>query len=400
MNRSETEMLRVQNTRKLVQSLRVNGPIARIDLGVANQLSSATVTAITAELLAEGLILQNSRYPVKSGGKGRPKTLIDLNPKAAYVICIKLSINELRLVIGDFKGRIAETVVHHVNTLELDADAMLTLLKLHVQTLRDRADKTYGAFLGIAIAVQGIVAGQRGRIVWSPAVSFHDKALGGPLSEHFGCPVTLANDANCIGYALMAQPGFQHLRNFVVIMLGYGVGMAAFIDGRLYLGASGSAGEFGHTKFQIDGPPCACGKRGCVEAYISDYALYRDALAVLALPRADSLHPSEEQMQTLTQCARDGDPAARGLFDQAGRVLGVGLANVLALYNPELVVVSGAGVRAYDLMERAVEHGLEEALVKNLIGTTRIEPHPWDHDLTYLGGIALAIAAADAPSAA
>ncbi|MDQ2696338.1 MAG: ROK family protein [Pseudomonadota bacterium] len=397
MIKNDIETLRVQNVRKLVHSLRLNGPIARIDLGAASGLSAATVTAITARLLADGLIVENLEDSVRTGGKGRPKTLIDLNPKAGYVICARLSINELQLVVGDFKGRIVDSEVHHPNTLMLNEQSLLELLKEHIQALRQRADTLYRRFLGICVIVQGIVGGQRDHIVWSPAVACRNAPIGQPLAAQFGCPVVLENDSNCIGKALMTKPEFRGLKNMVVIMLGYGVGMAVFIDGRLYTGSSGSTAEFGHTKYQPDGPLCACGKRGCIEAYVSDYALYRDARAVLALPEADNFYPTEEQMQVLTRYARNGNLLARDLFDQAGRVLGVGLANVIALFNPELVVVTGVGVRGYAFMEAAIQTKLAEVLVRELIGRTRIRSCPWDDDLTGLGGIATAIEAAEPP---
>lgn len=397
MIRNDVETLRVHNVRRLVNGLRLNGPIARIDLGASSGLSAATVTAITARLLADGLIVENLEAAVRTGGKGRPKTLIDLDPKAGYVICARLSINELQMIVGDFKGRIVDSQVHHLNTLTLDEPSLLELLTRHIQALRERADPRHRRFLGICVIVQGIVGGQRDHIVWSPAVACRNASVGHHLAARFGCPVALENDSNCIGKALMTKPQFRDYRNLLVIMLGYGVGMAVIIDGRLYTGATGSTAEFGHTKYQPDGPLCACGKRGCIEAYISDYALYRDARAVLELPEADNFYPTEEQMQVLTRYARNGNLLARDLFDQAGRVLGVGLANVIALFNPELVVVTGVGVRGYGFMEAAIQTKLVEVLVRELIGKTQIRCCPWDDDLTGLGGIATAIEAAEPP---
>jgi predicted NBD/HSP70 family sugar kinase len=181
----------------------------------------------------------------------------------------------------------------------------------------------------------------------------------------------------------------------VVIMLGYGIGMSVLINGVPFLGANGSAAEFGHSKYQPDGALCACGRRGCIEAYTSDYALYRAAAEHLELPAGDSAHPSEQQMQALTQLALQGDPLAQRIYAEAGRALGVGIANVLALFNPDLVLITGSGVRGFDAMQAAMHSAIDEALVAELMGTTRIESCAWDRDMTCMGGIAMALNATD-----
>jgi predicted NBD/HSP70 family sugar kinase len=176
-----------------------------------------------------------------------------------------------------------------------------------------------------------------------------------------------------------------------VIMLDYGVGMGLIVDGRLYVGSSGAAAEFGHTKYSPAGPQCRCGKRGCIESYISDYALYRDAETLLDSHNEDALHPPEEQMQGLVQLAREGNEKILGLFRHAGTVLGTGIANLLALMSPEMVVITGAGVRAYEFMQPSVQQSIRDALVEDMIANTRIESMPWQEDLTAKGIIALAL---------
>ncbi len=390
-----TETIRQSNTLALLRTLRVAGPVARIDLGRRNGMSSATVTSITAELLEYGLILEHESSPVRGRGRGRPRTLIDLDPRAAAVVCAKLSFNEVRFVVGDFKGQIHHSVVYTLDTHDFSAAALCDFLIDKIEALQGETAKQFQRFAGICVAVQGVVSPAEGAIVWSPAGSFRNAPIAERLAQAFHCPVNLENDTNCIGRAIVSQPEYEHCRDLVVIMLGYGIGMCVFIGGRSYSGANGSSAEFGHTKYQPDGALCACGRRGCIEAYLSDYALYRDARAFLELPEGDPFHPAEYQMQALTEHARRGDAVAVSLFDKAGRVLGHGLANVLALFNPELVLVTGSGVRAYDLLEPAMRRALREALVPELIGTTRIAPYPWDRDLSCLGGIATALQAAE-----
>ncbi len=125
----------------------------------------------------------------------------------------------------------------------------------------------------------------------------------------------------------------------------------------------------------MDGPFCHCGRRGCIESFVGDYALYRDARAMLDLPNTDALHPSEEQMQVLCDLAAKGDPVALGLFEQAGRALGFGLTNLIALISPSLILVSGSGVRAYQYLEPSMQRSLKDGLVETTAGQHR-DPAP------------------------
>ncbi|WP_136064407.1 ROK family protein [Modicisalibacter radicis] len=390
-----TDSIRTDNTLALIRSLRAHGAMARVDLAAANQLSSATVTSISGELLERGIVVERPPNARNLGHRGRPKTLIALAPDAACVITVKLSINEVRFTAGNFCGELYYSDTRAVDTLALTADALIGLLSRHIDALRQRLAADSGPVAGICLAVQGIVSPLHGSIVWSPAFALRNVDIVSPLRARFDCPVQLENDANCISAAITRHPDYMDTRNLAVIMLGYGVGMAIMIDGKPYLGAHGSSAEFGHTKYESNGALCACGKRGCIEAYVSDYALYRDAHTLLPLPSGDSAHPSEEQMQALVRLAESGNPIARQIFAKAGHVLGTGIANVLALFNPDQVLITGSGVRAYDQLKPSLDQALHDALVEELIGQTRLDTHGWDHDMTCTGAIQLALKAAD-----
>lgn len=396
MANQSTETVRQDNTLAVIRSLRAQGPVARIDLGPMNGISSATVTSITSDLLSQRIIVEQAPETVRNGSRGRPRTLIHLKPDAAFVICAKVLINEIQLVVGDFSGQIRRSVVFSIGTLALTPGALCNFLRDKIEAMRNEVGEEYDRFAAVCLAIQGVVSPANGTIVWSPALSFRNAAIAKRLAEALGCPVLLENDANCIAKSLASQLEYATYPNLAVIMLGYGTGMSLLIDGKPYLGANGSAAEFGHSKYEPNGALCACGRRGCIEAYVSDYALYRDARAMLPLPPGDdSAHPSEAQMQALTRLATQGDPIAQAIFDKAGRALGHGLANVLALFNPDLVLITGSGVRGYEAMRPAVERTLEESLVEELIGTTRLTTCHWDRDMTCLGGIATALDATD-----
>ena len=388
----DTEQIRKNNRNDVIETLRVFGPKARIELCQITQLSPATVTAITADLIKQGRLLE-LESTTKSSARGRPKVVVDLNASAEYVIGIKISINEFRLVLGDYKGDIIDQEVYSIPTTTLSyRDFLSTILEIFNNYVA-KQEWDISKISALGIAFQGVVDSMRGELVWSPALSIKNSPISAPLHEELNIPIIIANDANCIAVNIMQAPEYRDLNNFVVIMLGYGVGMGMIIDGKLYSGFHGAGSEFGHTTYNIDGPQCQCGKKGCIEAYVGDYALYREAQSLLDIPKTNSLHPTDEQMELLYQKARDKDPDALKIFQEAGKVLGVGITNIMALLGPEKVVISGKGIQAFDFMQPGLQEGLHISLLDNLFSDSQIITHPWDQDVSGSGIIGLSLKA-------
>jgi N-acetylglucosamine repressor len=392
MDRFEGEHSQPASWQKVLQTVRRHGPLARVDLGNILEMSPASISSITSDLLREGYIheVPEREHSAESGrGRGRPKVLIELAPGAASMIAVKLSINRIEVARGDFAGGTGPVTTRALNTLELSAESLIAIIGDLIAQEIAAMPPAHGRLLGIGIAVQGLI--HKGEtMVWSPALSVRNINLAAPLMARFGRPVVAMNDADCIALAMRQRSDLQSIENMAVVMLGTGVGMGLIIDGKLHAASSGLGAEFGHTKYQIDGPLCHCGRRGCVESFVGDYALYRDARSMLDLPNTDALHPSEEQMQALVDLAESGNAVAISLFQQAGRALGYGLSNLIALIGPDLILITGSGVRGYRQMETEMRRALDEALVDTLLSQTEIRPQAWEEDLI-LRGIVLRV---------
>ena len=157
--------------------------------------------------------------------------------------------------------------------------------------------------------------------------------------------------------------------NFLTVTVGRGVGLGIVLDGKLYTGAHGGAGEFGHTLVSPDGPLCACGKRGCLEMYISDPAL-------IARAREAGLEINE--IQALVDLAEAGSPQAQALLADAGDLLGRSLANLVNVLVPQLIILSGEGVRAGDWFFEPMRRSLRAHTMPSLAGDFDIEVDQWD----------------------
>jgi glucokinase len=200
----------------------------------------------------------------------------------------------------------------------------------------------------IGLACAGTVDNKRGVVVTSPNLPLREVPLAGILSEALGIPVILENDANAALLSEVATGAAAGLRHVVMLTLGTGIGGGLFLDGRLFRGVGGGAGELGHTIVQADGQPCRCGARGCLELYASGPALVRYASAWAgdgAMDPGSALLGLRERGRlsggAVTRLAQEDHPGALEAVRELAGWLGIGLVNMTNIFNPEMIVVGG-----------------------------------------------------------
>ncbi|ODN71932.1 N-acetylglucosamine repressor [Methylobrevis pamukkalensis] len=245
--RADTDQVRRHNRMLVLSAIRRQAPIARVDLGTETHLSPATITAITADLIGENIVetvtlepdtaADGETSPRPATGRGRPRVMLQLNRRTAYVLAVKITTNRLMLVLADYVGEVAARRSVTLDTLkETRASFPHTLVRaihdfLGAQrlSLRDLAE--------IGIAAQGVVDTNRGTIVWSPAFAERDIELVRPVARAFGTRCFISNDGNMIAQALNWSDPATYDGTFAVIFADYGVGMGLFVGGRLHAGA-------------------------------------------------------------------------------------------------------------------------------------------------------------------
>ncbi|MET1412958.1 ROK family transcriptional regulator [Roseibium sp. HPY-6] len=387
--KADRDQIRRQNRSIVLQALRRSGPMARIDLGQITRLSPATVTAITSDLLDQGLILSlESEEPKTHQARGRPRTLLKLAPGAVYIICARLSVNNIDLSLVNFAGEVVRDRRTKFDSAEADADSFPDTLTGAVRAFLDEAGVDPSHVCEIGVAAQGVVETETGQVAWSPAFSGRKIPIVAPLQDAFAAECYISNDTNMITEALHWSDPSRYSGTFAVIMLDYGVGMGLYLNNQLFSGASGTAAEFGHANHIPGGALCRCGKRGCLEAYLSDYALVRAASHLPEDTDPVTIKAGVSGLARLLERAGSGDADALNAFREAGRVLGYGLARVIAMIDPKRIVLTGAAVRAFSFMEKSMWEGLEEALVADLRNNFSLDVMPWNEDFIRSGLIA------------
>ncbi|MBW6417269.1 ROK family transcriptional regulator [Celeribacter sp. PS-C1] len=334
------------NRRQVFEAVRASGTIARVELARQLALSPATVTQITTELIEAGLI-QESELPREGDSqRGRPPVGLRVQETAATVVGIKISDRSNSAVVLDMAGNLlgsatlpAPPTARSTEEVLKEAEAIIAA------ALKDAGPEVKP--VAIALGLPGMVDFITGRVLWCPFMEAADVPLRDLLQNRLHLPVRIDNDANLLALAELWFGEGRALDNFAVVSIEHGLGMGLVIRNQLHRGGMGHGMELGHTKVQLDGALCRCGQRGCLEAYVADYALVREAHTALNLGHQST--SADVMLETLYAQAKEGNALARTIFARAGRYLAVGLANVVTLYDPALILLSGDRLR-YDYL--------------------------------------------------
>jgi len=283
------------------------------------------------------------------------------------VIGAKLTEDHISAALTDL-----EATVLARRTLHLPDTSQPTVLASFSQVVNEFLGSGLVArrdFHGVGVGLAGIVDSERGLLRQSPIFGWEQVPLADTLRDRLGAPVYIDNDVNTLTLTELWFGRGQGVDNFLTVTIGRGVGLGIVLDGKLYTGARGGAGEFGHIVVSADGPRCACGRRGCLEMYISDPAL---------LGRARQSGLEIDSIETLVDLAEAGDPAARSLLAEAGDLLGRQLANLVNVLVPQLIILSGEGVRAGDWLFKPMRSALRTQTMSALAHDFEVEIDRWD----------------------
>lgn len=388
--KADGDLVRRQNRLLLLEALRLNGPLARIELGRRTGLSPASITSISSQLIADGIVEQaDDTLPQAEAlhRRGRPLTQIDISASSAHVVAVKLSIDGIELALADGRGTILSRRTAHTSTYDADPEAFGLFVAEKISSLLRGARLARRHVARVGIAVQGVADSQSGMVVWSPAFRMRNIMVSGAVEARLGIACTIANDANMIAEGLISTGQAGRADTSAVVFIGYGVGMGLIVNGQVYQGPSGAAAEFGHMNHMPDGPLCRCGRRGCVEAYAADYSLLRWA-AGEAATRPPSVNAiPEDEMLALEAAARRGEARACEAYAKAGEALGFGLARIISILTPTRIILTGPGTRAMALIDPHLQRSLAEGVVEELRRNVAIEVIPTDTDMIIKGTI-------------
>jgi predicted NBD/HSP70 family sugar kinase len=365
----------------VVDALRQYGGISQADLSRATGLSRTTVSTLIGELRAGGFVAE-LETPDASRTGGRPPVLLALDPSAGAAIGIDFGHSHVRVAVADLAHRI---LCEHEQPLAVDGDpvgsldAAADLVRMELGVTGMPASSV----IGVGMGVPGPVDHRTGRVGSTSILpGWLGIMAGAEMERRLGLPVVVDNDANL---GALAESGWGAARgneNVVYIKVSSGIGAGLVLGGRLHRGANGTAGEIGHDIVDEAGPYCRCGNRGCLEAVAGGSAITE----VLSRNRREQL-----SLGQVLDLAEDGDLACRRVLAEVGRQLGVSVARLCNLVNPDRVVLGGLLARAGDMVMEPMRESVRRYGVDSAMEAVEIVPSVLGERAGVLGALALVL---------
>ena len=330
--------LRQVNYQVILRKLYLNGPMSRLELSSQTDLSPSTVTNVTSEMFEDGVLVEQG---MEESLGGRPRTILDINPDYGYLVGIDLGETHVQLELFDLTRHKLATFREPISPGKDSPARYIQIISENIHKLVASGGIQREKILGVGIGVPGVVEHNGQVSVAAPMWDWKSVRLLEMLEESLNLPVYIDNGAKAMALAESWFGAGRGVQDMVVILVGTGIGAGVITKGTLYRGATNSAGEWGHTKIELNGRACRCGSQGCLEAYAGAPGIIAtlEQLASHSTPP-----PEEEQLTTLTrlvQAYKNNDPVAGQVFETTSQVLGAGIANLVNLFNPELIVIGG-----------------------------------------------------------
>ncbi|MGE5378573.1 MAG: ROK family protein [Bacteroidota bacterium] len=323
-------------------------------------LTRAALTIIVNDLIGHGIIVETESRTTSSG---RPPVVLEINPAHGLVAAIDMGAMHLSAALGDFSARILEEIEVPFR-IAAGPEQCLKEVDRVLRELLARRGLTPSNVAGIGIGVPGPVIADQGTVMAPPIMPGWDRyPIRTTLQKAWNTSVTLNNDAELGALGEWAYGAGRGERNLAFIKVGSGIGAGLMINRQIYGGTTGSAGEIGHLTIDENGPLCACGNHGCLEAFAGGHAIAAQAVSLVASGKRTLL--SEKDINTLTaqdvaEAARRGDLPAQEIIKRSGTYIGIAIAGLINLFNPSTVIIGGGVSQVGDLLTTPIRQAVRE----------------------------------------
>lgn len=346
--RSET--VRRANLSALIRELHAHGPLSRSELVARTGLTRSAIRSLIGELVDAGLVTEGRAAPL--GTPGRPSPLVRVNPNGAVALALEIAVDSLAVAVVGLGGEVLELIRVDRPRGQSSVDEVVDDLVELVSTARARRPAD-DALVGVGVAVVGVVRRTDGLVSTAPNLGWHDVPLGDRLSRALAVsvPTSIANEADLSALAEHRRGAAIGTDDVLFLSGDVGLGGGLIVDGQPFTGAAGYGGEIGHIPVNPTGATCRCGSAGCWETEVGEEAL---------LTRAGHLRSGgRTEVDAVLREAADGSETALAALDHVGRWLGLGLAGLVNVLNPRLIVLGGGFGRIYPFVIRSLEEELD-----------------------------------------
>lgn len=377
MKRGTFQLMKSVNKSIVLNKIRTSEPISRAQIAKETKLTPPTVSSIVRELIEQELVVESELG--KSQG-GRKPTMLLINKNGYYVIGVDAGPRTIKCVLSNLSGQLKDRAVVSIDP-PLTNETFLTLLKDSVKKILQKV-RNPEKVIGIGVAMHGVVDFETGTSLVAPILQLKNIPIKEELERALNFEVKVENDARAmaLGESWFGQHG--QISSMVAVNIGSGVGAGVVVDGKLYHGATDLAGEIGHMTIDMNGEICECGNRGCLEAYASAPSIVK---------RANRKMPNKEiiSSEEIYQSAVNGNQDCIEILEETGKILGIGLTNLIHIINPELIILGGGVSNAEKFILPAIQKTIEEKGLTPRAKDTEVLISKLGDDATALGAVAL-----------
>ncbi len=340
------------NDEQIMNTIRRQGLISKADIAKVTGLTPATVTNITAKLMDLGLILEDG---IGQSSGGRRPLLLKINPDIAQLIIIHIRSEKIIGYLVDPSLGVQYTEVKRIKGFKKDE-----VLEVMLTIVANCQQMAMSVVLAVGIVLRGPVKSQEGISVFAPNIGWKNVPLKTIIEEKVGIPAFVENDAKALINGEYYYGTEKDANSMILLKVSHGIGSGIMFNGRIYRGINGSAGEVGHTTIDISGPVCSCGNYGCLEALASENALVEMVVKAIKEGQTSLVYNmvngelTDVIPEIIYKAADAGDEVAIRALGQVARYLGIGIANLVNIFNPKIVVIGGGIVKARQYIEDIV----------------------------------------------
>lgn len=392
---ADQALVRELNLSSVLRLIHNVPPLSRAQLAALTGLNKSTVSSLVEDLLDRKLVRETG---LNSAGTGRPATLLEMNSKVGAIVGVELGVDFVSVVLTDFAAGILwrkQVSADPTESQERTLDQAHKLIDEAILASR----KAGFEILGLSFAIPGTVDLDQGVLIFAPNLDWHNVPLRSRFSASTGLKVFVENDANAAAIAEHLFGAAQQLQDFIFLFIGVGLGGGLFLNGQLYRGKDGYAGEIGHTHIMAEpfNLPCHCGNLGCWEIYANQEAILRRVqtrlrgkttspiLALMAEQNAPLSIP------IIKQAADAGDRDAIDSLVEVGTAIGNGCAGLVNIFNTEKIILGGPISIVGDYLLPNIRQSVNERAMPENVVQTEVNLSAFGSDASLIGAVAIVI---------
>jgi len=394
---SNINRVKAHNMRAVLLSLLYQEPAFRVQIAEQTSLSTTTITNIIDELMAMGIVTETGIEEVRGRRRvGRPRAALRLEKNARFAVSLQIGVERYRIALANLK---AEILFNRRSTFSRKTPPAEIIGQIadQIEDLIQESGLDRQQLLGLGVGAAGLINYHTGVNIIAPNLGWENIPLQDWLQDRLALPVVVDNNVKAMALGEAFFGAGREAGSLAFVYGRYGVGSGLVVENRLLRGADLGAGEIGHMILIADGgEKCTCGQTGCLETLVSEGVLVRQARALVE-ERPESLlarlwKPEENNLiEHLFQAAREGDDGAVSIINRASHYLGIALANLVNLLNPEMIFLGGVFAQGQDLFLPAVKKSLGQAAFAGLGKKVKLQAASFGVQAGIVGAAALAL---------